>query len=156
MFLSNKSTKPQKRTRGKAKRSQKREDAAIAPKLIVANQVMRVTVPRSVFSGEDGELVRKEEISVRIFVTEPAKVGAQWMWSAEEVKETGKGKLESEWHGFRISIEVPCYVERVEEVKREVIEEVKREAEQQKREFVARSTKQTFGSDTDKADLGLV
>ena len=93
---------------------------------------------------------------MRTFATEPARVGAQWMWSAEEVKEVGKGKLESEWHGFRIYLEVPCYVERLVETQREVIEEVKREAEQQYREWTARSMLRTFGSDISKSDLGLV
>lgn len=122
-----------------------------------ANQIVRVTIPKSIFVGEsDSEAVVKEEISVRTFVTEPARVGAQWMWSAEEVKEVGKGKLESEWHGFRIYLEVPCYAERIVETQREVIEEVKREAEQQHREWTAKSTLRTFGTEISKSDLGLV
>lgn len=122
----------------------------------VASQITRVTIPRSIFVGDsDSEVVIKEEITVRTFVTEPARVGAQWMWSAEEVKEVGKGKLESEWHGFRIYLEVPCYVERIVETQREVIEEVRREAEQQHREWTAKSTLRTFGTEISKSDLGL-
>lgn len=136
-------------------RSQKQRKLAARPKKpYLANQIVKVTVPKSVFSSEAEEAVLKEEIEVRTFVTEPARIGAQWMWSAEEVKEVGKGKLESEWHGFRIYIEVPCYVERLVETQREVIEKVKMEAQVQYREFISRAAKRDFVEKEIQDELG--
>jgi|CXWL01.1.fsa_nt_gi hypothetical protein len=158
MFLSdkNKSTRAKKAKPVRRQVLRNIEVPRSNQKQHIANQILRVTIPKSIFVGEsDSEVVVKEEVSVRTFVTEPARVGAQMMWSAEEVKEVGKGKLESEWHGFRIYLEVPCYVERLVETQREVIEEVKREAEQQHREWTARSTLRMFGTEIDKSDLGL-
>lgn len=159
MFLSDKNKSTRTKKAKPVRRQVLRNEGILRSnqKQHIANQILRVTIPKSIFVGEsDSEAVVKEEISVRTFATEPARVGAQWMWSAEEVKEVGKGKLESEWHGFRIYLEVPCYVERLVETQREVIEEVKREAEQQYREWTARSMLRTFGSDISKSDLGLV
>lgn len=158
MFLSNKPAKKAKTRVNYVRRQvQRNKSRQNGQKQYVVNQIMRVTIPKSIFVGEsDNEVVLKEEINVRTFVTEPARVGAQWMWSAEEVKEVGKGKLESEWHGFRIYLEVPCYIERIIETQREVVEEVKREAEQQHREWTAKSTLRTFGTEISKSDLGLV
>lgn len=155
MFLSKKTkAKPTKKRKNTGKR---RSASSTSGKLYVANQIKRVTIPKSMFVGEsDGEEVVKQEISVRTFVTDPAKVGAQWMWSAEEVNEMPDGKFESSWHGFRIYLEVPCYVERIVETQREIIEEVKREADQQYREWQRRSTIKTFGSEVTKSDLGLI
>jgi len=150
MFLDSGSKK-----KGKAVR-RKKPGRTKKNKVYIANEIIKVTIPKSVFVGDsENEMVVKEEVNVRTFVTEPAKVGAQWMWSAEEVREVGKGKLESTWHGFRIYLEVPCYIERIVETQREVIEEVKREAEQQYREWQAKSTLKTFGTEISKSDLGL-
>lgn len=121
-----------------------------------ANQTLRVTVPKSIFSGDsESDLVLKEEISVRRFVTSPARVRAEWGWSVEEVKEVGKGKLESEWGRFVISLEVPCYIERLVETQREVIEEVKREAEAQRKEHVGKAARRDFAEKEMQAELGV-
>lgn len=149
MFLSNRNRTNRNRKRGVRGPKTKRGTKVGGPH--IANQVLRVTVPKSIFSGEpDSELVLKEEIAVRTFAAEPARVGAQWLWSAED-----KTPMGSFWQGFRINLEVPCYVERLVETQREVIEEVKREAEAQYREFISKAAKRDFAEKEMRAELGL-
>lgn len=152
MFLDKKSKKSKPVNKAKVRERVSRNSLSLTKNQYITNQIIRVSVPKSIFAGEaDDEKVVKEEISVRIFSTESARVGAQWMWS----KEVDTGLEVKEWYGFRIYIEVPCYVERLVETQREVVEEVKREGEQQLREFISKLARRDFGDKDVQATLGL-
>ena len=112
----------------------------LAPEKIAEAGLTTVVRTKAVPSSENwgGAKVIKEEISVHEFITTPARVGAQWMFSIEVSP--------GEWQGLRLYVERPCYEEEVERVKEEVIREVKDEAEVQKRILVQEVSQKFFAS----------
>lgn len=76
---------------------------------------------------ETGEVIY-ESIEVHKFVTDPARVGAQWMTSIEVSP--------GEWIGVRIYVERPCYNEEVPETIDRVVREAKEEVERQKKNII--------------------
>lgn len=98
-------------------------------------KVVRSKVAPFSENGVEGNIL-KEEINVHEFITTPARISAQWMFSIEVSP--------GEWQGFRLYVERPCYVEEIDKVKGEVIKEVKAEADVQRRILVQELSQKYF------------
>lgn len=130
----------------KSKKNPKtKKPKAVKPPNIAKTKSEPETVSVSRFSGkpstENGEAQPTEQIKVRKFVTEPARVGFQSMISLEI--------FPGEWRGARAYVEIPCYVEELDQAGEEAMRRAKKIVEVEKAEIIAKASKEYFGRQVD-------
>mgnify|MGYP001563266675 CR=1 FL=1 len=94
-----------------------------------------------VVEEESKEEMVTEEIGIRRFVTDPARVGVQFMDSMQISS--------SEWRGVRVYVERPCYVEEIDKTIDEVTTQAKALLETQRKEIILKAGQEYFGTGTE-------
>ena len=105
-------------------------------------KVARVKGGRGIVVDEESkEEVVKAEKSIHTFVTDPARVGVQFMDSMQISS--------SEWRGVRVYVERPCYVEEIDKTIDEVTTQAKALLETQRKEIILKAGQEYFGTGTE-------